>query len=107
MAKMKCPEGGTSCYVGGIEYTANKKGEVNVPDEYIGDLQSHGYTLIGDSNKKDAIVAAKKKVDELDAASNAAMEANKTSNTPESATAEASAIDAYNAAVDELDELEK
>jgi hypothetical protein len=51
MAKMKAPENCGGCYVGGVEYTADKKGFINVPDEFIDALLPHGYTLAGDSVK--------------------------------------------------------
>jgi hypothetical protein len=48
MAKMKAPENCGGCYVGGVEYTADKKGFINVPDEFIDALLPHGYTLEGE-----------------------------------------------------------
>lgn len=45
MAKMKCPDNCGGCYVGGVEYTADKKGFIDVPEEYITVLFDHGYTL--------------------------------------------------------------
>jgi hypothetical protein len=47
MAKMKCPANCGGCSIGGTEYVANKKGFINVPDEFITTLTSHGYTLEG------------------------------------------------------------
>jgi hypothetical protein len=47
MAKMKAPENSGGCSVGGVAYTADKKGFINVPDEFTDALLPHGYTLEG------------------------------------------------------------
>ena len=116
MAKMKIPEGGApSVTVGDKEYLADKKGMVNVPDQYIDVLRSHNFELVGPSDtevdqaqaEKDAqIVALKLQIEELDKASDDAMKLQTTAPSDENQAAETAAIEAYNKAVDELKALE-
>lgn len=52
MAKMKCPENCGGCYVGGVEYTADKKGFIEVPEEFVSSLLDHGYEVATEQPKK-------------------------------------------------------
>lgn len=47
MAKMKAPEGATSASFNGDTFDVNAKtGVVEVPEEAVEDLKSHGFTLV-------------------------------------------------------------
>jgi hypothetical protein len=43
MAKLKAPENSTGCSFDGVEYDVDEKGFVEVPDEAVESLLSHGY----------------------------------------------------------------
>lgn len=44
MAKLKAPENSTGCSFDGVEYDVDEKGFVEVPDEAVESLLSHGYS---------------------------------------------------------------
>lgn len=44
MAKLKAPENSTGCSFDGVEYDVDEKGFVEVPDEAVESLLSHGFT---------------------------------------------------------------
>lgn len=48
MAKMRMPQGATEVSFGGEVFKANKKGIVEVPEEAVGALVSHGLVPAGE-----------------------------------------------------------
>ncbi len=47
-ALMKARDGVTGCSVGGVEHTVDENGLIEVPQEYVGVLMSHGFDPHGD-----------------------------------------------------------
>ena len=56
LAKMKAPEGATSCSVGDVLYTV-KRGFIRVALEHVGILTPHGYVMADDQTEQEKIVA--------------------------------------------------
>lgn len=53
MAKMKSPEGATSCSFDGQEFEVDSKtNTVEVPEVAVGELLSHGFTIAVAEEKK-------------------------------------------------------
>lgn len=48
--KMKAPKGVSGCSFGGAEYECSKRGIVDVPDEAVADLVSHGFQPVSDDS---------------------------------------------------------
>lgn len=59
MAKMKAPEGCTGCSFNGEEFEVDKDGNVDVPEEAVAELSSHGF--VTDPTANSAPKPAKKK----------------------------------------------
>lgn len=76
MAKLTAPAGVTGCSFDGAEYKV-KKGVVDVPDEAVDALSSHGFRPVGmTEDEVDGRIEAQEAVDAAQALVNAAAEAS-------------------------------